>query len=96
MFMNYSTTAEILGSPSLTLDGTDNDVCITISNFTGIELSKIAYFVQNFGLRTILDNPTLMGLTQDQETLLLNLRNVILFGGDDANGTNVTSKSVRY
>ena len=94
--MNYSTTTEILGSPSLTLDGIDKDVCKTISDFTGIELSKIAYFVQNFGLRTIMENPTLMGLTQDQETLLLNLRNVILFGGDDANGTNVTSQSVRY
>ena len=37
-----------------------------------------------------------MGITQDQETLLHNLRNVILFGGDDEDGTNVTSKSVRY
>ena len=94
--MNYSTTPEILGSPSLTLDGMDNDVCKTISDFTGIELSKIVYFVQNFGLRTILENPTLMGITEDQETLLNNLRNVILFGGDDKDGTNVTSKSVRY
>ena len=94
--MNYSTTPEILVSPSLTLDGMDNDVCKTISNFTGIELSKIVYFVQNFGLRTILENPTLMGITHDQETQLLDLRNVILFGGDDKDGTNVTSKSVRY
>lgn len=94
--MNYSTTPEILLSPSLTLDGIDNDVCKTISNLTCIELSKIVYFVQNFGLKTILDNPTLMGITQDQETLLNNLRNVLLFGGDDEDGTNVTSKSVRY
>lgn|GEM_PF-1366426 len=94
--MNYSTTPEILGSPSLTLDGFDKNVCKTISDFTGIELSKILYFVQNFGLKTILDNPSLMGITQGQETLLNNLRYVILFGGDDGNGTNVTSKSVRY
>ena len=95
--MNYSTKPEIIGSPSLKLDGMDNaDVCKTISDFTGIELSKIVYFVQNFGLKTILDNPSLLGITQDQETLLKNLRNVILFGGDDEDGTNVTSKSVRY
>ena len=94
--MNYSTTPEILGSPSLTLDGFDENVCKTISDFTGIELSKILYFVQNFGLKTILENPTLMGITHDQETRLKDLRNVILFGGDDRNGTNVTSKSVRY
>jgi len=94
--MNYSTTAEILGSPSLTLDGFDNEICETISDFTGIGLSKIAYFVQTFGLRTILDNPALMGITQDQEALCHNLRNVILFGGDDDNGANITSQSVRY
>jgi len=99
--MNYSTTAEIFGSPSLKLDGMDSenlysDVCKTISDFTCIELSKIVYFVQNFGLKTILDNPTLMGITQDQETILLNLKTIILFGGDDAFGTNVTSKSIRY
>ena len=80
--MKYSTTTEILGSPSLQLDGMDKNVCKTISDFTGIELSKIVYFVQNFGLKTILDHPSLMGITQDQETLLQNLRNVILFGGD--------------
>ena len=99
--MNYSTKPEIIGSPSLKLDGMDNEnlyfnACKTISDFTGIELSKIVYFVQNFGLKTILDNPSLLGITQDQETLLKNLRNVILFGGDDEDGTNVTSKSVRY
>ena len=94
--MTYSTTPEILGSPSLTLDGFDNDVCKTISDFTGIELSKIVYFIKNFGLRTIMDDPSLMGITQGQETLLNNLRYVIIFGGDDGNGTNVTSKSVRY
>lgn len=92
--MNYSTTPEILGSPSLKLDGVDHDGCEIIANFTGIELSKIVYFVQNLGLKTILDNPSLMGLTQDQETLLNNLRKLILFGGDDQNGANVTSKSI--
>ena len=99
--MNYSTPTEIIGSPSLKLDGMDNenlssDVCKTISDFTGIGLSKIIYFVQNFGLITILDNPSLMGITQDQETRLLDLKSIIIFGGDDTNGTNVTSKSVRY
>jgi hypothetical protein len=94
--MKYSTTEENLGNPSLKLDDMDNNVCKTIANFTGLELSKIVYFVQNFGLKTILENPSLMGITQDQETLLHNLRNVILFGGDDEDGTNVTSKSVRY
>ncbi|MFZ3131445.1 MAG: hypothetical protein WA125_10185 [Desulfosporosinus sp.] len=99
--MNYSTTPEILVDPSLALDGMDNenlyfDACKTISDFTGLELSKLVYFVQKFGLITILDNPTLMVITEDQETLLNNLRNIILFGGDDENGTNVTSKSVRY
>jgi hypothetical protein len=93
--MNYSTTTEILGSPSLQLDGMDKDVCKTISDFTGIELSKIVYFVQNFGLKTILDNPSVIGITHEQKTLLVNLKTVILFGGDE-DGTNVTSKSVRY
>jgi hypothetical protein len=94
--MKYLTTEENLGNPSLKLDDMDNNVCKTIANFTGLELSKIVYFVQNFGLKTILENPSLMGITQDQKTLLHNLRNVILFGGDDEDGTNVTSKSVRY
>jgi len=87
--MNYSTPKEILGSPSLKLDGMNNensysDVCKTISEFTCIELSKIAYFVQNFGLKTIFDNPSLMGITPDQETRLLDLKSIILFGDDDA------------
>ena len=93
--MNYSTTPEILNSPSLALDGMDPESCKTISDFTGIEFLKIAYFIQHFGLKRILDNPSLMGLTSDQETLLTNLRTVLLFGGDEAYGTNVTSQPVR-
>ena len=92
--MNYSTTAEILNSPSL-LDSMDHDSCKTISSFTGLELSKVVYFVHNFGLKMILETPSLMGITQEQETLLANLRTILLFGGDEAYGTNVTSKPVR-
>jgi len=93
--MNYSTTPEILDSPSLALDGMDDEICKTISDFTGLELSKIIYFVQNFGLRRILEQPSLMGITQEQETILNNLRTVLLFGGDEAHGTDVTSQPVR-
>lgn len=92
--MKYSTTPESLSSATLTLDGLDHYGYKTMSDFTGIGLAKIVYFGQHFGLKTILDRPSLMGLTQDQETRLEDLRNIILFGGDDKDGTNVTSKSV--
>ena len=101
--MKYSTTTEILGNPSLKLDGEESEkgniylaVCKTISYLTAIDLSKIIYFVENFGLKTILDNPGIMGVTQDQETILRELKDVILFGDDDKGETNVTSKSIRY
>ena len=94
--MKYSTTPESLVSPTLTLDGLDHDGYKMMSDFTGIGLAKIVYFGQHFGLRTILENPSFMGLTQDQETRCHDLRNVLLFGGDDQNGADVTSKSVRY
>jgi len=94
--MKYSTTPEILSSPTLTLDGLDHDGYQSMSDFTGIGLAKIAYFGQRFGMKTILESPSLMGITQDQETLCRDLRKVLLFGGDDENGADVTSKSVRY
>ncbi|HBP65240.1 MAG TPA: hypothetical protein DD730_13460 [Desulfosporosinus sp.] len=92
--MKYSTDAEILLSPSLSLDGMDHESCKTISDFTGINLAKLVYFGQRFGVKTILDRPSLMGLTQDQETRLEDLRKVIFFGGDETYGTDVTAQPV--
>jgi len=93
--MNYSTTVEISGSPSLTLDSMDKESCKTMANFTGIDLSKLVYFIRNFGLRRVLEQPSLMGITKEQETLLKNIRILLLFGGDEAHGTNVTAQPVR-
>ena len=90
--MKYSVEPEILGDSTFKLDGDFDeslypDVCKTISEFTCIELSKVVYFVHQLGLKTFFSNPSLMGISQDQEILLKNLENLIQFGAENAYGT---------
>jgi hypothetical protein len=97
--MNYPIVDEIIGTPSLKLDGIPenqiNQVSYIISNITYIKLSKVEYFIVNFGLETILNNPSIMGITPDQEDIIKNLNDLILFGGE-TNGAINNVKSVRY
>lgn len=97
--MQYPISSENLGYPTLKVDGDFNesfnpDICKTISEFTHIELSKVIYFVHNFGLKKFFSNPSLMGISGEQELLLKDLEKLILFGAENSYGTNVTTKSI--
>lgn len=97
--MQYSVSPEILGTPSLNLDGELNeplfsDVCQSISDFTGIGLSKVVYFVKSLGLKSFFANPSLLGISEEQKTLLKDLEVLIQFGAENAYGTDVTNESI--
>jgi hypothetical protein len=97
--MEYSVEPEILGNSTFKLDGDFDesiyqDVCKTISEFTCIELSKVVYFVRKFGLNTFFSNPSLMGISKEQEIRLNALENLLQFGAENAYETDVTPESV--
>ena len=97
--MKYKIEPEILGDSTLKLDGglCENlypDVCKTISEFTGIDLSKVVHFVNKLGLKNFFLSPAVMGISKEQEMSLRDLENLIQFGAENVYETNVYHESV--
>lgn len=84
--MNYLIEDKQLKEPFLKLDGEEykdyHRVSSILSQLTNIKLSKISFFIKEFGLSKILDEPSLMGITTEQEILIKDLRDLLLFGED--------------
>jgi len=92
--VKYPLAGEIINDPSLQVDGnntrnsysTSNEISKVISDFTGIAYTKIVYFTQNFGLIAMLKKPSIMGITKEQEVLLLELMDLLLYEEDGGEG----------
>lgn len=95
--MNYKIEDERLGSPTLKLDGEQHNsnmdrAASIITKFTGINNDKIKYFLESFGLKAILNNPSIMCTNQDEIKMLNELKEIL--EGVEYYGTN-TNGSVR-
>ena len=95
--MKYPESEEIFGGSTYSLDGDEGDkkddahkAALIVSKFTGISVSKLEYFIKNFGLNAVLNNPSLMYLTNEQKKLIKELKYLILseVGANETNGNN--------
>lgn len=97
--MNYPIFEESL-QPSLKLDGDTKEAVksasFIISEITGMKETKVNFFINNFGLKTILDDPSIMGVSQEQLDTLKTIGNLIKFGGVDFGFANDNKQPVRY
>ncbi len=65
-----------------------------ISKFTTIECSKVAFFIRKFGLKTIFNDPALItGLTKKQETLMKDLKKIVLTKGNLNKNSHLDNKN---
>lgn len=90
--MVYERRVEIIGEPSLKTDGSSEDqkrISSILSDILGLEESKIAFFIENFGFPAILEDPSIMGLNECQISIIENIKYLISFGGKH-------NESVRY
>lgn len=84
--MKYTVPEEAFGNPALKLDGEfEDDICRAasiISKFTGIDKLKLQYFIEYFGLATVLNNPSIItGITGKQKKKVKELEYLLLNGG---------------
>lgn len=97
--MKYPVSNERLGDPSLKLDGdiqqNISQIAYILSSYTGIEYSKLYYFIENFGLNKILNEPSIIGVSAEQETTISELKELILLLGEENNGTMGTNNNVK-
>jgi len=77
--MKYSVSEEIFGEPTTKLDGDDiNSAAADIlADFTGLEKSKIEFFLKNFGLKAVLYNPSIMGISEEQTEIIEEIRELL-------------------
>lgn len=84
--MKYTVSEENFGNPPVKLDGEfENDICraaLIISKFTGIDKSELQYFIEYFGLATVLKNPSIItGISKKQKKKVKELEYLLLSGG---------------
>ncbi len=48
-----------------------------ISSYTNLKPDNIKYFLENFGLDKILEDPSVMGANQEDESMLLELKAIL-------------------
>lgn len=75
----YEIQEEMLGKPTLKVDESNNNSNVSkfsdiISEYTGIDRNKLIFFIEQFGVDTIISNPSIVGVTKDQEQRLLELK----------------------
>lgn len=80
--VKYQVHDEILGSPSLFVDEISGSFDVEkaigfLSEYTGIEKEKIIYFVENFGLKRIMNDTDILGLTNEQKEKIYELKYLI-------------------
>ena len=56
-----------------------NNAASIIAKITEIPLSKVKYFIEEFGIEIIFDNPSIMGITKEQEVEVSELKELILW-----------------
>lgn len=102
MSVEYNIPKEIIGEPSLKLDGEIKvdkklqNVADILSNITNIPVTKLNFFIEKFGLKCILYNPSIIGVTDEQKNMLKQVCELLdLLGGDYVGPIN-NAKSVRY
>lgn len=54
-----------------------------ISDFTGIDIAKITYFLNNFGIDQILQNPSIIGVDSETEKKLSELKELLDLGSKE-------------
>ncbi len=68
--VHYGIAEEIIGEPTLKVDDRELDpieIAIDVLySYANIEKEKLSYFIKNFGLTRILNDPEIMGLTIEQ------------------------------
>lgn len=52
-----------------------------ISRFTGIGYERVVHCICNFGLSMVLDNPMIMGVSQEEQKKISELRELYLLMG---------------
>lgn len=86
--MDYPKPKETHNHPSFMVDGDyltekyevsddASKAARIISEFTGIVFDKLLFFIKNIGIAAIFKDPSLIGVTEEQEKLLLELKEVI-------------------
>lgn len=82
----YPTTDEVIGNPSLKLDGDSNKInnirtSELLSEYTKINKDKILYFLDQMSLDQIFENSSLIGITPEQEILLNEFKELLFMLG---------------
>lgn len=83
--VKYPVQEEILGSPSLFVDEISDKTKTTnaldsLSEYTGIENSKLQFFIKNYGLKEFLKGSDIFGLTEEQRDKLLDVKHLLEMG----------------
>lgn len=84
----YPASEEFFGDPSSRAKNNSSTiedykkVARLISVYTGVPADKILYFLKSFGISKVLNEPSIIGLTADQELKFKELK-VLLEKGDE-------------
>lgn len=75
----YKIQDEVVGEPSFKVDETNKVKRISeiLSSLTEINEEKLQFFINNYGIENVLNNPSIMGITIEQTEALKNLRNIM-------------------
>lgn len=81
----YEKQEEIIGKPSLSLDGEQGGDSYSaaraaeiISNHVGVEKEKLKYFISNMGIKKVFEDPDIIGLDTKQKEKLNEIKELIL------------------
>lgn len=91
--IKYKETKEIIGDATLKLDGDSYIYDIEklskyISGYTGISENKLKFFIKSLGIKRFFDNPSLIGISKDEEILLMELKELLNIKEAYIYGTN--------
>ena len=83
----YTIDEEIIGDPSLKINNTkiedlQNRAVDILFNITGIDKTKLSYFINQFGISAILERPSIIGVTLEQKDKLSIINQLLLLLGD--------------
>jgi len=83
--MKYMNNDEIINKGFLMLDGDEENIEVAaqiISKYTKIPSGKVKTFIMMKGLKTLFDNPSLIGANEEQAKILFELKDMIDWGLD--------------
>jgi len=83
--MKYEEGKEMLSNYSFMIDGNEENIDTAariISKYTEIPYKKIKTFIMAEGLKTLFDNPSLIGANEKQTRILFDLKEMIDWGFD--------------